>query len=92
MIFDPSLILYALSGSKMIEAAANAGLTTASEVFADRSYQADGFLTPRSDQNALLSDDGAAIKQVLMMVKEQRVISATGKKVALKAENHLPTW
>jgi UPF0271 protein len=84
--FDSSLIFYALSGSKMIEAAHAAGIQTASEVFADRTYQDDGSLTPRSVPNALISSDEKAIKQVLMMVKEQQVISNNGKKVQLLAD------
>lgn len=84
--FDSTLILYALSGSKMIEAALTVGLQTASEVFADRTYQDDGFLTPRNDANALLKDDQAAITQVLMMVKEQHVHSVHQKIIPIKAE------
>ena len=40
--FDDSLILLALSGSKMIDAARAKGIKYASEVFADRAYEADG--------------------------------------------------
>jgi UPF0271 protein len=84
--FDSTLILYALSGSEMIKEAQLAGLKTISEVFADRSYQDDGFLTPRNQENALLKDDAAAIEQVLLMVKEQQVIATNGKKIPIKAE------
>lgn len=41
---DSNLILLALSGSKMIEAAKNIGLKFANEVFADRAYKEDGSL------------------------------------------------
>ena len=44
---EPELILFGLSGSELIRAAKKTGLQTAEEVFADRSYQADGTLTPR---------------------------------------------
>lgn len=84
--FDQSLILYALSGSKMIEAANQAGLQAASEVFADRSYQDDGSLTPRTAENALISSDEIAWKQVLRMVKVQEVVAVSGKSVQLKAD------
>ncbi len=43
--YDSRLVLYGLSGSKLIEAATASGLTTCSEVFADRTYQDDGHLT-----------------------------------------------
>ncbi|TDO20203.1 LamB/YcsF family protein [Pedobacter duraquae] len=84
--FDPQLILYALSGSEMIKAANAAGLYSASEVFADRSYQDDGTLTPRSQKNALLEDAQSALDQVLMMAKHQQVISVQQNIVTMKAE------
>src|SRR5688572_24711438 len=45
---DKNLIFYGLSGSFLISEAEKIGLKTASEVFADRSYQTDGSLTPRT--------------------------------------------
>ena len=83
---DPNLILYALSGSEMVEAASTFGLSTASEVFADRSYQDDGTLTPRSQFNAMLTDEADSIRQVLTMVKHQQVISVNGNIVPLRAD------
>src|SRR6201996_8573029 len=73
--FDKSLLFYALAGSQMIVAAELAGIKTASEVFADRTYQDDGSLTPRSQPNAMINSDEEAVAQVLRMVGEQKVIS-----------------
>jgi UPF0271 protein len=84
--FDSTLILYALAGSEMVTAAKKTGITTASEVFADRTYQDDGSLTPRTQSNALITDEQQSIDQVLLMVKHQQVISANKKTIALKAE------
>lgn len=84
--FDNALIIYALSGSEMIKAANSMGIKSASEVFADRTYQDDGSLTPRSQINALIKDEQKSIIQVLMMIKEQRVISVNNKSIQLKAE------
>src|SRR5437773_29287 len=55
--FDPRLIMYGLAGSAMIEAAEDVGLRAANEVFADRTYQDDGSLTPRSQSNAMIEDE-----------------------------------
>ncbi|WP_024873488.1 LamB/YcsF family protein [Tolumonas lignilytica] len=82
---DASLVLYGLAGSELIRAGEAAGLKVASEVFADRSYQADGSLTPRSHPNALLESDEDAVKQVLTMVTENRVKAVTGEWVELEA-------
>jgi UPF0271 protein len=84
--FDPSLILYGLAGSELINAASNKGLTSASEVFADRTYQDDGSLTPRSQANALITNQKDAAAQVLMMVNRQQVISANRQIISLNAD------
>jgi UPF0271 protein len=84
--FDSTLILYGLAGSEMIEAAKKIGIITASEVFADRTYQDDGSLTPRSQSNALITDEQQSIAQVLQMVKHQQVQSVSNKNIPLKAE------
>jgi UPF0271 protein len=84
--YDSKLILFGLSGSHSITEAKNIGLKTASEVFADRSYQDDGSLTPRSQPDALISTTEAAVKQVLQMIKEGTVTSLSGKTVPIIAE------
>lgn len=82
---DPALVLYAQSGSILIAVAESMGLKTCSEVFADRSYQPDGSLTPRSAPNALLQQDSEVVAQVLQMVMQQSVM-AEGKVIPVKAE------
>ena len=84
--FNPSLILYGLSGSPSIAQAQALGLRTASEVFADRSYQSDGTLTPRSQAGALLDTQEKCLKQVLEMVMENRVTAVDGSRVPILAE------
>jgi len=84
--FDPTLILYALAGSEMVQAAKKTGIAVASEVFADRTYQDDGSLTPRTQSNALITDEQHSIEQVLLMVKRQQVVSVNNKTINLKAE------
>lgn len=83
---NPFLVLYGLSGSKLISAARAAGLKTASEVFADRSYQDDGNLTPRSQPNAMIKLEEEAATQVLQMVRQQTVTSVNRKPVPILAE------
>jgi len=83
---DKSLILFALAGSESITAAEKIGLKTASEVFADRSYQEDGSLTPRSKPGAMITDEDASIKQVLSMVMDHKVTTLSGKVIPVKAD------
>jgi len=84
--FDAQLILFALAGSAMIDAAEAIGLRAAGEVFADRTYQDDGSLTPRSQPNAMIEDEDASIEQVKRMVTEGVVRSVSGKDVRVRAD------
>lgn len=83
---DENLILYGLSGSHLISEAEKIGLQTKSEVFADRTYQSDGNLTPRNQPNALIKNVEESIRQVLQMVENQTVTATNGEIVKLKAE------
>lgn len=83
---DPGLTLYGLANSELIRSAEIKGLNTANEVFADRTYQDDGTLTPRSNPNAMITDENMAVDQVIKMVKEKVVVSLSGKVVDIKAD------
>jgi UPF0271 protein len=74
--FDPGILLYGLSGSQLKTEADRHELHFVSEVFADRTYQEDGSLTPRTAPNALIEDPEKAIAQVVKMVREGRVAAA----------------
>ena len=80
------LVLYGLSGSHLIKEGKNIGLKTASEVFADRTYQGDGSLTPRHKPGALIEDADKAVAQVLQMINEGTVTTLSGKKIPIVAE------
>ena len=84
--FNPELILYGLSGSFLISEGKALGLKTASEVFADRTYDDTGNLTPRSQPSALISSDEEALNQVLKLVNEGFITSVTGNLVAVQTE------
>jgi UPF0271 protein len=83
---DKQLILYGLSGSASIAEANQLKLTTASEVFADRTYRNDGSLTPRSQSNALITETDKAIEQVLNMVRQKQVTTVDNIRVHIKAD------
>ena len=84
--FDDRLILFGLSGSEMIRIAQESGLKTASEVFADRTYQEDGTLTPRTERNAIIDHENDVIDQVVQMVTQGSVNSISGKSIPIIAE------
>ena len=73
--------LYALSGSCMVVAARQTGIPVIGEVFADRSYQDDGTLTPRGRPGAMIEDESRAVQQALRMVEQHEVASLAGRTV-----------
>ncbi|EHM5091296.1 5-oxoprolinase subunit PxpA [Escherichia fergusonii] len=83
---DPALILVGLAGSELIRAGKHYGLTTRQEVFADRGYQADGSLVPRSQPGALIEDEEQSLAQTLEMVQNGRVKSITGEWTPVEAQ------
>jgi UPF0271 protein len=84
--YDANLILFGLSGSESIKAGMDLGLKTKSEVFADRTYQDDGSLTPRSKANALIHDTSDAVAQALQMVLRKTVTTVSGKTIPVIAD------
>ena len=84
--FDSRLVLFGLAGSELVRAGEQAGLRTANEVFADRTYQADGSLTPRTQPDAIIHNADTAVAQVRRMVKDGKVKSIDGPDVVVRAD------
>ena len=83
---DSALWLVGMCGSKLIEAGLAAGLAVAREVFADRAYQADGALVPRTYEGAVYTDVNLVVRQALDMVTEGFVTAVTGERIAVTAD------
>ena len=83
---DKTLVLFGLSGSYSISEAKKIGLRTASEVFADRTYQPNGRLTPRSEANALIDSEAACLQQVVQLIGQQTVKATNGQTISIVAE------
>lgn len=84
---NPELVLYGLAGSELTRAGEKIGLATAHEVFADRTYQQDGTLTPRSQPNALITDRQQSLQQVIHMISEGRVLTQQGVDIPIQADS-----
>ncbi len=86
-VVDDGLVLLALSGSEMIRAAWELGIPYASEVFADRAYQSDGTLVPRSQKGAVIEDEDLAVSRVIRMVQEGIVETIDGLDIPIQADS-----
>lgn len=84
--FDRSLVFFGLAGSCMLDAGKAAGLTVAAEGFADRSYEPDGSLTPRSAAGSVIHDVDAVVERAVRMAREGRVKTRTGDEIALHVD------
>lgn len=85
--FDARLLVYGLAGSLFLDIAGSMGLSTVSEVFADRSYTDDGRLTPRSEPGALITNSEAAVSQAMKLILENKVFSLSGKEINVQADS-----
>ena len=82
--FDPSLLLFGLPGTELLRAADAAGLPLAAEGFADRNYEADGSLTPRTQPDAVIHDAAEVVMRSVRMAREGIVISRDGEEVPMR--------
>ena len=80
---DPALRLFGLPNSALLAAGHAAGLRTACEVFADRAYQVDGSLVPRTEPGAVIDDLDQVLARVVTMVRERVVVALDGSRVPI---------
>jgi 5-oxoprolinase (ATP-hydrolysing) subunit A len=84
--FDRSLMLFGLPGSELTRAGAACGLRVVSEGFADRAYESDGSLTPRSRAGAVIHDTEAVVRRAVRMAVDGRVTATDGSELAMHVE------
>lgn len=84
--FDPSLILFGLPNSDLARAGQAAGLQVALEGFADRSYEPDGSLTPRSRAGAVIHDVDVVVERAVRMAAEGIVIASDGSELSIHVD------
>ena len=83
---DPTLALYALSGSALAQAGIERGLRVAHEVFAERGYDARGRLRPRGTPGAVIESLEASIAQVRRLALHGEVVADDERIIHLRAD------
>jgi UPF0271 protein len=78
--------MFGLPGSELLEAGRSAGLRVAAEGFADRSYEPDGSLTPRSQPGAVIHDPGVVVTRAIQMVRDGVVLTAAGEPLPMRID------
>lgn len=84
---DRELILLAPAHSALERAGEAAGLRVAREVFADRSYQPDGQLTPRSQPGAVLHGAQDCVQHVLRMLDAGGIVTTDGQRLPTRIDS-----
>jgi UPF0271 protein len=84
--FDSDLVLFGLANSELTRAGEALGLRVAHEAFAERRYERDGSLTPRSRPEAVIGDVDLAAQQVAQMLRSGRVTTRDGAEIAIRAD------
>jgi UPF0271 protein len=80
------LVVVGQPGTKMLEAAREAGLPVAAEAFADRRYRPDGTLVSRAEAGALLTDPEEAAAQALSLARDHCVLAQDGSRIGVEAD------
>lgn len=84
--FDPSLVLFGLPDSALVQAGLDAGLPVAAEAFADRAYEPDGSLVSRSRPGAVLHDEEVVVRRAVAMARDRTVVAVDGTTLRLEAD------
>jgi len=84
---EPDLPLMGLAGGETQTLCLEVGYPFIAEGFADRAYQRDGNLVPRSEAGAVHSDITLVVNQVRQMANERAVESLCGHKVDLVVQS-----
>jgi 5-oxoprolinase (ATP-hydrolysing) subunit A len=84
--FDRTLVLFGLPNSDLVRAGQAAGLRVALEGFADRAYEPDGSLTPRSRTGAVIHDVETVVQRAVRMAIDGVVIATDGSELALRVD------
>ena len=84
--FNEGLVLIGLSGSHLITEARKAGLRAMNEVFADRTYQDNGSLTPRTESNSIIESIRDLKMHVSSMILGDKILSVNGREISVAAD------
>jgi 5-oxoprolinase (ATP-hydrolysing) subunit A len=85
--YDRALPVLGLPGSALLRLAADAGLRTVAEGFADRGYTPEATLVPRREPGALVHDAAEVAERAVRMATEGTVVALDGSTVAVPVES-----
>ena len=84
---DPDISVLALDASAQVRAALAVGLKVELEAYADRAYQPNGLLVPRSEEGAVLHDPGEIAARCVRLATEGEIVAVDGTVLKLGARS-----
>lgn len=81
------LPLMGLPGALSLRLAQRAGVPIITEAFADRAYQPDATLVPRTEAGAVLTDTAEIARRVVHLVVDSTVTAIDGSRIRVDAES-----
>ena len=84
---DPDISVLALDASAQVRAALALGLKVELEAYADRAYQPNGLLVPRSEEGAVLHDPGEIAARCVRLATEGEIVAVDGTVLKLGARS-----
>lgn len=84
--YDKQLAVVGLAGSEGLRIAAEHGLPTVAEAFADRAYTKHGTLVPRWENGSVLHDPEEIVERCVGMVRDGRITAADGTVLEFAAQ------
>ena len=85
--FNPGLPLLLLPGAVALRMAESRGLRAVAEAFADRAYNPDGTLVSRREEGAVLHDNEAVARNMVLLATEGKIVARDGSVLDVRAES-----
>ena len=87
--FNPQLLIISSSSRAIETAATDCGLRVATTFLADRAYDDEGLLVPRSLPNSVIHDEHQVLARVRRMLEQQEVVTYSGKPLKMQPRSIL---
>ncbi|WP_066288433.1 LamB/YcsF family protein [Arthrobacter sp. B6] len=85
--FNPGLPLLLLPGAVALRMAESRGLRAVAEAFADRAYNRDGTLVSRREEGAVLHDNEAVARNMVLLATEGKIVARDGSILDVRADS-----
>lgn len=83
----PGLAVLAIDASAQVEVAETLGFPVVREAYADRAYQPNGLLVPRSEPGAVLHDPGLIVERVVRLARTGELVAIDGSVIRSQARS-----